>query len=1107
MNAGLGAFECSSQASKSSFNSSSNDSESSALPPSSKTHEISYTSPPIESFLKSLENGSQIDFQDLDSEKCTILISVLLGKLLLQEIPLINLQHSHTLKNIQQVSSRISFLQIAKSLNFGTRRWDANHALLKKKITSMRKKEKKDSLSLGFDMSHDERYASFCDIVNDEAFHRQMAMVYDMGNGDAGGSTLAGGSSSGGINSTTMMSGTTGAIANSGALGSTSASGGPGGTPLATHSASSTNLLHQYPTAQNATYPGNSSSPSDQYSSSQTSGSAPPPPRFSSPFSQETILERANILYTLTMLVLFFPYDSENASLLTLLETWVQARSEAQQQMMHPNPSTSSDGDFIPDHDIQAPSDLPLPLIQFQSDFQLVSNLDTSLPELDQMAPFCVADSLLYLKLRDMAQDPSLTNDILEQFLVLLKRPERNLVNLFTFLNFLLPNIYITKQNLEKVQEIMLCAKQQFMEPLPVGGLAKSILLTCKRKLLHFGSIERDNFLSSLQKTKHTIEGITREKEPVFRRRTVYVLYNRYSQNASHLDERLGLEELESSSPSVEDDSDIVHSMANLLLNIFEEAGLLDEYLERIPQRLLSKYFYSTYIFLKEIENGERPESKRDLFLDNLKETLVTEGGELYNNPSDTPVRRQRCPPLPKPHLTLVHLPKEVELETCKKERRIFPRSCVVDALQKIITESEENNALTDDDSKLVINVAVAGGSGSLQRLAHSLVVANRLHLDKPIGKKHQVDLQVYMIPLGVNNHLSTWLEKHDPFYSRYWHMPMVSPISAGRCTMGACLAGRDSPPKPFQSQVFERKERTRKSFLYNPVHTYRADAGNEDEDVNTANGSTANTAKQNGSSSTNRSLTNSPLSIPHAINNRLLNHYLNEARTKLPVHVYTAQCLCYDVSKRDLRNRDSTTPNALGGTSTTATMQRGNSVVEYISLSFCQRLDIGIVAEAAQMIQKNDEFKNMRMEDVIAHKDFKFQGHQLSVSYVPMDPSGLTPSSQIIEKPSLFHSICVKSTSIPGDQGAMASPVQPWLEVFSEDTLSQKRKAKLREEDQSANSHHVAQLIVDSATAGKFNILMDGEVYGPYHKIIIARDNKVKSFNMMSFDYRSLRT
>lgn len=67
-----------------------------------------------------------------------------------------------------------------------------------------------------------------------------------------------------------------------------------------------------------------------------------------------------------------------------------------------------------------------------------------------------------------------------------------------------------------------------------------------------------------------------------------------------------------------------------------------------------------------------------------------------------------------------------------------------------------------------IIDVAIAGGTGTLQHFAHGYYMLHAL--DKLEG----FDFRVYLIPLGVDNILSSWIEKYDGWYQQHLHYPML---------------------------------------------------------------------------------------------------------------------------------------------------------------------------------------------------------------------------------------------------------------------------------------------------------------------------------------------
>lgn len=114
------------------------------------------------------------------------------------------------------------------------------------------------------------------------------------------------------------------------------------------------------------------------------------------------------------------------------------------------------------------------------------------------------------------------------------------------------------------------------------------------------------------------------------------------------------------------------------------------------------------------------------------------------------------------------------------------------------------------------------------------------------------------------------------------------------------------------------------------------------------------------------------------------------------------------------------------------------------------------------------------------------------------MDPTGeVNRTAEINEPPKTYNVISIRSCSMASDRGEMVAPCQPWLEVFTEEVNTGKDKKK-----KSANvvntSYHVASLSIESNTIDKFAVVLDGEIYGSYHRIVINLSSN--TMNLMTF-------
>jgi len=314
------------------------------------------------------------------------------------------------------------------------------------------------------------------------------------------------------------------------------------------------------------------------------------------------------------------------------------------------------------------------------------------------------------------------------------------------------------------------------------------------------------------------------------------------------------------------------------------------------------------------------------------------------------------------------------------------------------------------------------------------------------LGLLKSVTFKVYLLPLGNQNYLSNWLENHDVWYGRNVYYPSLLLLPTFPWMKNGCDY---FDPSKFNS-VYDRRGKKvsdSKNSVYQLLK-YKAPKG---------------------------------FLTPHRIYRTLLNNYLLDACQANPVNVFTVQCLTHEISTER------------GGA-----VDKSSRIKDYIGLCFCQRIEIGTHVEAMFHKRELRLDDNITVEEVVKSKSFKDPKTPLAVSYSPMDTT-MTASATVVAEPSKFYqSIMIKNVSKFGDKAPLASPCQGWLEVALIDDVVAKKKKKNRDCDQ-AQSVHVENVTIDSNGPMKFPILMDGELYGPFHKIIIECKNRLQ-FDLMTF-------
>jgi hypothetical protein len=210
-------------------------------------------------------------------------------------------------------------------------------------------------------------------------------------------------------------------------------------------------------------------------------------------------------------------------------------------------------------------------------------------------------------------------------------------------------------------------------------------------------------------------------------RRTVNVLYNPYCEHASYIN-KFDLEETTQFS-----NEEIQNTKANLLLNIFESfEGKSNEKLLDGSLEVLSKFYEKASKIMKGDSDSIINELK------NLKNEIL----EAVSKQKDDGKYcvRMKSPKIPEVNFKLIKLPKEDDLDSLEKERKVYPKTKIIEILQDLI---EKQKKITPENQKIALDIAIAGGSGTLQHFTIAIIVLEKLRL------LENLDLRVYLLPLG----------------------------------------------------------------------------------------------------------------------------------------------------------------------------------------------------------------------------------------------------------------------------------------------------------------------------------------------------------------------
>ena len=195
-----------------------------------------------------------------------------------------------------------------------------------------------------------------------------------------------------------------------------------------------------------------------------------------------------------------------------------------------------------------------------------------------------------------------------------------------------------------------------------------------------------------------------------------------------------------------------------------------------------------------------------------------------------------------------------------------------------------------------------------------------------------------------------------------------------------------------------------------------------------------------------------------------LLRHYLQEANTQLHIPLYELECVGFKTS---------------------------------FTLPFCMYVEVGITPAAKREQQRNSP--DMSLESIIESRFFRFEPQPLHIKVTPVDLFGVEqPCEEMINR--LVNRLVVSNIPRPSDRVTSASPLSGWLELAlldqagaEEETNLMKRVKSGRQIPQEVvnlqsslyTGLHVREVVVSAALPlSAFDVLVDGEVYGPFTSV-----------------------
>jgi len=399
-------------------------------------------------------------------------------------------------------------------------------------------------------------------------------------------------------------------------------------------------------------------------------------------------------------------------------------------------------------------------------------------------------------------------------------------------------------------------------------------------------------------------------------------------------------------------------------------------------------------------------------------------------------------------------------------------RETMMDILDKFLPQKINKKKLP------VFRLAIVGNDASLNKFTCCLASLHHSHNEI----LSQVDFRVYFIPVEKSN-FADWLGRQDPWYGRN-----ITCLMSGLCKTfpsiiqlcnPSVIEARLSTKKPLkpktpeslskktgssvilQSPPADRAKSTstqnaqmdgalaemQRRMALKPSSEQRASEHRASEHRAASGAHRTNTpppppAKRAGSFSARARDWSPSLTIREE-----LNDFFRDAKTLVKVSVFNCECWNDDTLRSDL------------------------------SFPFVQHVEIGL----------NAEIRALQFEEDAEMKQRALSAPVFSVKYSSVDFRGSQRNGISIPAKPYVSVLLSNIPSVGDERTSRASPLNPWLDVCM---IEQDKKKK------TTTQLHVNSVEFE-ASKHKLQILVDGQLHGPFYKIRIYRCKKSNNEDM----------
>eukprot|EP01087_Luapelamoeba_hula_P015668 TRINITY_DN4701_c0_g1_i1.p1 TRINITY_DN4701_c0_g1~~TRINITY_DN4701_c0_g1_i1.p1 ORF type:complete len:949 (+),score=126.79 TRINITY_DN4701_c0_g1_i1:71-2848(+) len=825
---------------------------------------------------------------------------------------------------------------------------------------------------------------------------------------------------------------------------------------------------------------------------------------------------KKSLLATIYFIALYYPFDPVFEPLKAAVGRWIKVRSRTAKPLDFVDECLRM---LVPGY-LQSTEGI-ISLVEACSNSELPSDFCIDTAATGHIAP-CLVSTYLRNYLSE-GRDPRV---IFDNLLLFLMHPrhitEPRLLSLLHMLRtFITTCPYVDPATVEKAITFV---RSYYLWPCPYGDVAKDMLQLLTVELKSPGSALRAKFVEENPE-------LERGYQPTGKERTVHILLDEETEAGKTLQLLI-----QSTKP---EEVTISQLQVNLLINILETNLRLDCELlglEFCSREDTASFYYTAIeilhqaLLMSEKDAAIFRQQKLTILKDYIISRSTTNRRATFTSASA--VKTSFPPPLVFDFLPITCHVSDSPCETDYK----YPRRISTDVLLHIL---KQYTPFAERPRPTVIKIGIAGNDRTLHDVVGSYVclrgskpaLFSNLHLQfylLPVEHSHLatfigksdgwygrhvlcvIDCAVRVVPsLSVATTGAGLRSNSHAMYNSGSEVPASSVglglglgigpgASSGTMTLrGGTLVGSQvglgSPatPKKGIGLLFSDSVPTSNSFSNTSSSISSSSSGSSSGMGGSGTGSPSSSSSAAGKKGDDKSSATekggekqavvSPrrLLTPSSLLRTELQNYFREARNKLEMNIYQAECW-------------------------------GAGGQQYYTIPFCMRAIIGYEAQTRAFFVANgvDERLAGNMKEVEREgrlKTFKFAPLNLHVKFLQMNVQGV-PRQGLTLEPKPYHTLTVSNIPIQGDRCTPPDPTKPWLEMYALE-YDKKRKTKVSDE----HLYHVSQVEVEVKEKDRrrepFHILLDGVLYGPFDKVKIgmcmtSRDESAVCHNLTVMSY-----